>query len=98
MFIVSWSAENQRRLVFNHNFKKLLHSRNWIQFSRRRRRGGKARIVRSYSRVTKFFVAGCAGGFEGVVRAVMLALGGAAASGGAMVEEGGSVIDPRRLA
>jgi len=59
--------------------------------------GKKARIVRSHSRVTKFFVTGRAGGLGEVVRAVGLALGGAAASGGAMVEEGGSVIDPRRL-
>jgi len=59
--------------------------------------GKKAHIVRSHSRVTKFFVTGHAGGLEEVVRAVGLALGGAATSGGAMVEEGGSVIDPCRL-
>jgi len=58
----------------------------------------KARIVRSYSRVTKLFVARCAGGLWEGVRAVALAAEGAAASEGAMVEGGGSVIDPRRLA
>jgi len=53
--------------------------------------------VRSNSRVTKFFVAGWAGVAEGEVRACELAREGSAAVVDAMVERGGSVIDPRKL-
>jgi len=60
--------------------------------------GGKnARIVRSNSRVTKFFVTCCAGGSAVEVRACEGAQEGSAAAVDAMVERGGSVIDPRKL-
>jgi len=53
--------------------------------------------VRSKSRVSKFFVAGGAWGGEEEVLGCWVAQGGSAAAGCAMVERGGSVIDPRRL-
>ncbi len=57
-----------------------------------------ARIVRLNSRVTKFFVTGCAGGSAVEVRACEVAQERSAAAVDAMVERGGSVIDPRKLA
>ena len=59
--------------------------------------GKKARITRSKSLVTKLFVTGGALVSVGVVCAVGIAREGVAAAGAAMVERGGSVIDPRRL-
>jgi len=59
--------------------------------------GKKARIARSKSRVTKFFVANLVLVVVGAFCVVGLAREGAAASEAAMVEWGGSVIDPRRL-
>jgi len=60
--------------------------------------GGKnARIVRSNSRVTKFFVACWAGGSAVEVHACGLARERSAAVVDAMVERGGSVIDPQEL-
>jgi len=53
--------------------------------------------VRSKSRVSKFFVASGAGGVERGVLVCWLRRGGSAAAEAAMVERGGSVIDPRRL-
>ncbi len=74
-----------------------MHRVNGVKFCRRRR-GGNARIVRSNSRVTKFFVAGGAGTAVVDVGAFELAREGAVAAEDAMVDRGGSVIDPRRLA
>jgi len=60
--------------------------------------GGKyARIVRSKSRVTKFFVTWGAGVSEVEVRACELVRERSAAAVTAMVEWGGSVIDPRKI-
>ena len=59
--------------------------------------GKNARNVRSNSRVSKFFVAGGARGVKEEVLSCWLMQGGSAAAGCAMVERGGSVIDPRRL-
>jgi len=60
--------------------------------------GKKARIARSKSRVTKLFVADWVWVVVGAVGAVGLTREGVAASEGAMVEWGGLVINPRRLA
>jgi len=60
--------------------------------------GKKARIARSKSHITKFFVANWVGVVVDAVGTVWLTWEGAAASEGTMVEWGGSVIDPRRLA
>jgi len=59
--------------------------------------GKKARIVRLKSLVTKLFVTACAMVSVGAVCAVGIAREGVAAAEAAMVERGGSVIDPRRL-
>ncbi len=59
--------------------------------------GKNARNTRSHSRVTKFFVANWTGGGGEALHACLVAPDEPAASEGAMVEEGGSVIDPRRL-
>jgi len=60
--------------------------------------GKKAQIVRSKSCITKFFVADWVGVVVDAVGAVGLMQEGVAALEGAMVEWGGSVINPRRLA
>jgi len=59
--------------------------------------GKNAQIVRSYSRITKFLLACWASTLGGAVRACILAWEGAAASEAAMVERGGSDINPHRL-
>jgi len=60
--------------------------------------GKKAHSIRSKLRVSKFFVVGGgAGGVKDAVLGCWLVQGGSAATGCAMVERGGSVIDPRRL-
>jgi len=59
--------------------------------------GKKARNVRSKSHVSKLFVTVDAGSVEEALRACCVTRGGSAAAGCAMVEGGGSVIDPRRL-
>jgi len=59
--------------------------------------GKKARKARSKSRLTKLFGTGRAWVSVEAVHAVLVAWEGMAAAGAAMVERGGSVIDPRRL-
>jgi len=59
--------------------------------------GKKARIVRSKSRVTKLFVTKGRGVLGDAVRTCGMTWEGVAAVGSAMVEGGGSVIDPCRL-
>jgi len=59
--------------------------------------GKNARSVSSRSRVTRIFSLNGGGALEGGVRTCSVTREGAAASGTAMVERGGSVIDPRRL-
>ena len=60
--------------------------------------GKKAQIARSKSRVTNFFVADWVGVVVDAVGAVGLMWEGVAAMEGAMVEWGGLVINPHRLA
>jgi len=60
--------------------------------------GKETQIVRSKSRITKFFVIGRSEVLGGALLGVCwMLVGGAPAVGGAMVERGGSVIDPRSL-
>jgi len=56
-----------------------------------------ARKAKSNSRVTKFFVADDTGALEEALHACCWAQERPAAAWGAMVERGGSDIDPRRL-
>jgi len=59
--------------------------------------GVKKRRMRLKSCVSKFFVAGGAGSVEEELLGCWLARGGSVAAGCAMVEGGGSVINPHRL-
>jgi len=76
----------------------LIHSADWVNFVGSGGVGKKARNMRSKSCVTKLFVAVDSWGVEEVVRICWVTCGGSVATGCAMVEGGGLVIDPRRLA